>query len=212
MRNCLVGFTFILTLGLFLTSGCPTLAVEETGQKLQRLEVKTASREARMEERKENMASRAGALKARLQAFKDKTKAITAERVSDNLTKINKQRTAEMNKQLDKMSGLVARLEKRVAEVKLKGTDTTVVESSIAKVKEAITSARSAVKAQSEKDYTITVSSETNIKTDVKSSRNLLYNDLNAVHMQIVSVRKQLSETISLAASSLKGVGNGTTK
>lgn len=159
-------------------------------------------------ELKKNGDARAVALKARLQAFKDKKKAEITERVSNNLSKINKNRTDHFLKFLDKAAGVLNKLETRVNGTV--GKDTTSAKAAIADARVALASAKAAVQAQAAKDYTITVSSETKVRSDVTSVRDRLHQDLQAIRKQVVDAKQSVANAIKVASTSLGGNKNGT--
>lgn len=172
----------------------------------QRVENKRELVAQALDTRQEKIASRTAALKTKLQTFRDKNKASIAARVNDNLAKVNMNRTEAMNRHIDKLLSILSRLETRVDGVTDK--DTTNANDAIADAKVAIDSAKQAVASQSAKDYTVTVTSETKIKTDVMAQREMLHTDLKAVHQLIVVARQALAKAISETAQ-LGGIGNG---
>lgn len=137
---------------------------------------------------KEKLASKAAALKSKLQAFKDQKKALLAERINANLNVINQNQTRQMQKNLGIMSAILDKLEARG------GTSNTIL-----KAKETIASASSAVIAQSQKDYTITVTSETKIKADAKLARDKLHADLTAVRKLVIEAKQSVVNAIKEA-------------
>lgn len=153
-----------------------------------------------------NPASQAAALRAKLLSFRNKQKAAIVDRVNTNLANINLKRTEEMMRHLDLLSNIITTLETRVNAVT--GKDTTSAKTAIAAAKVAIDSARQAVTAQQSKDYTITVTSETNVKADVLKERLALLNDLEADHQLIVAARQAVAAAIS-ATAELGGISNG---
>lgn len=159
-------------------------------------------------ELKKNGDARAVELKARLQTFKDKKKAEITERVSNNLNKINKNRTDHFLKFLDKVVGVLNKLETRVNGAV--GKDTTSAKAAIADARASLASAKAAVQAQAAKDYTITVSSETKVRSDVTLVRDRLHQDLQAIRKQVVDVKQSVANAIKVASTSLGGSKNGT--
>jgi len=154
----------------------------------------------------ERAASREAALKAKLLKFKDQNKAQIVERVNTNLAKVNKNRTDMMLAHLDRMSTISSKLTDRVNSITDK--DTTSAKSQIASASAAIATAREAVASQSAKDYTISVTTETNVRKDAQATRELLHTDLRSVHQLIVAARQALAKAISETAQ-LVGIKNG---
>lgn len=153
--------------------------------------------------RKEGVASKAAVLKIRLDAFKDKRKAQIAERVNTNLNKINQKQTDQMKKHLDLMTSLLDKLETRVNEEEVK--------TAIAPARATIATASATVVAQSQKDYTITVSSESKIRTDAQAMKNQLKTDLQAVRKGVIDAKRSVSNAVRIAKSdkSKEGTNSG---
>ena len=150
---------------------------------------------------KAKMASREAELKARLQTFKDKRKAQLAENVNTNLNKINQNRTAEMQKNLDKMSSLLDKLEARVNQPTPDVKDPAAAKIAIANSRQTIATTAAAVKLQSEKDYTIGVTSESQVKVDAQKMRNQLFTDLQSVRKLMIESKQSVSSAIMIAKS-----------
>ena len=163
-------------------SNCPVFAQDAT---------KAATRQDKAKERistvKDKIATREAAMKKKLNAFKDRKKAETAERVSENLNKINERQTAAMLKHLDKTSAILAKLEKRVNENS---------PTAIASAKTTIGSATTLVKDQAAKDYTLTISSESRVKSDAQKVRDALHTDLQAVRKKVVEAKQSVAAAI----------------
>lgn len=155
-----------------------------------------------------NAATRTAELKAKLSQFKDKKKAEVAQKVNDNLNKINKNRTDHFLKFLDKAAGILNKVETRVNGIV--GKDTTSAKAAIADARVSLASAKAAVQAQAAKDYTITISSETKVRSDVTSVRDRLHQDLQAIRKQVVDAKQSVANAIKVASTSLGGNKNGT--
>lgn len=205
----------ITTSTILLSTALPALAVDDATSStakrpgpIQKLEQRAERLTQRLESRKDNIASREAALKAKLQVFKDKRKAEVADRVNTNLNMINKKRTDMMMKHLDKMSEILAKVEARVNSAPA-DKDTTAAKKTVADTKAAIDSAKAAVTTQAGNDYTITVTSETTVKTDAKAARDKLFNDLKATHQLVISAKQAVANAIRVTATTLGGLKSG---
>lgn len=159
--------------------------------------------------RKEQMASREAALKAKLQVFQDKKKAEATQRIDTNLNKVNQKRTANAMQQLDKMSDILNRLDSTVSKASADGKDTTQALAAITSAKSAIDSAKKAVYNQSQKQYNLTVTSESKIKADAQTARDGLKTDLKSIHSLVVAARQVVANAISTTKSTLGGKKSG---
>lgn len=153
---------------------------------------------------REKIASRTANLKAKLEKFKDKRKADLAEKINTNLNKINENQTSQMEKHLATMTNILNKLEARVNQAPPDIKDPDQARSAIASAREAIASASSAVSEQAQKDYTITVTSETRVKADAKTQRDKLHQDLTAVRKMVIEAKKAVSNAIRTAKSGAK--------
>lgn len=176
-----------------------TTTTREVSDRTSAIRERIASKEAEIKTRVEKKRTE---LQERLSLFKDKKKAQIAERVSTNLNAINKNRTTAMTTHIARIEELLTKLETRVNEYQ--GTsDTTAVKASITTTKSLLSKASNSVVAQAGKDYTVSVTNEEQIRSDVEAMRNQLLKDLQAVHNDIKLARESLTKTIRLAYQTL---------
>lgn len=178
----------------------------------QKINIRKEQIENRIENLKEKLASKTAALRAKLEAFKDRKKAEIAERVNTNLNKINKKQTEQMLKHLDRMSVILDKLEARVnqgrPDIKNPGTTKT----AIADARSSIASTSAAVSAQAQKDYTISVTSESRIKTDVKAQRDALHSDLLSVRKMVIASKQAVANAVRVAKSGSEASSSGSAR
>lgn len=144
----------------------------------------------KIENRQEIIASKAAQLKLKIQAFKDQRKAERVQRISDNLNKINTNRTEQMSKNLEIMTDILNKL----------GSSGGQTSSASA----AITNAKTAVTVQAQKDYTIQVTTEAKAKIDAKATYDQLATDLQTTRKLVIAAKQSLMEAIQ-AARPLEG-------
>lgn len=165
--------------------------------------------EERIAVMREKLASKAATLKTKLQTFKDQRKAVVAERVNTNLNNINQNQTAQMQKHLDTMSGILDKLEARVN----KGTpdikDPNKAKTAIATARGAISSASAVVSAQAAKDYTIQLTTEAKVRIDAKTQRDNLHKDLLATRKTVQDAKQAVTNAIRIAKSGALPVRTG---
>jgi hypothetical protein len=148
---------------------------------------------------KENIASKTAALKVKLEAFKDKRKAIIAERVNTNLNTINQNQVRQMQKHLDTMTNILNKLEARVNRAEPDIKNTAAARAAIISSRASIATASAATLAQSQKDYTIVVTSETRIKADAVTQRNRLHEDLLSLRKLVIVAKQSVGAAIRIA-------------
>lgn len=174
-------------------------------QKFQEIKTRIASKEAtlaqKLAEIRSKIASKEAALKLKLQQFKDKKKAEIAERINNNLNKINKNQTDQMLKHLNKMLVILDKLEARVDEGKPDIKNPTAAREAIVTAGATIASASAAVQDQALKDYTLVATSEAVIKAEAKAARDRLHADLQAVRKLVIAAKQAVANAIRVAKS-----------
>lgn len=190
----------LILFSLLLIASYPVWAQESTTGGTRRVEKRMVFEEKR-ETIKEKIATRQAQLKTKLQAFKDKKKAEITERISNNLNRINAQRTATLLKHLDKMTAILNKLEGRVNQGSPDIKNPALAKAAIAESRAKIASSQAAVKAQANKDYTPTVTSEGKVKADAQAQRDRLHQDLQAVRIQVIDAKQSVANAIRVAKS-----------
>jgi hypothetical protein len=158
---------------------------------------------------KQNRQELKTAFQQKLTTFKDQVKAERVNRIETLFTTINTNRTAEMEKRLETMDSILTKLDTTIADIEKNGKDTTAVKQAIADTRTALAAAKQAVEAQSQKDYTITISSESTVKTDIMPVRESLYTDLQTVHQHVAVVREKLVGAIEQIKLLIGGTSDG---
>jgi hypothetical protein len=210
----------IVTLALFITSGCAVFAADSTisgnllkgnsAEKRARLIAnQTEIRDRmgdRMNELKAKIASKEAQLKLKLQNFKDQRKAGATQRISENLNKINANRTDQMTKHLDKMSGILVKLQDRVNTSTPSADQKAKIDAAISSASASIDLTKTSVLNQAAKDYTLTATSEAKIKDEAKAKRDLLMSDLEVARKQVIAAKQSVANAIRVAATTLGGI------
>ena len=202
---------FTTTLAQVPSNTAPKLP--RSTDRIEKMEVKAASREAKilnnLENKEQKIASRAAMFEQKIATFRNKQKATIAQRINLTLATINQNRTQAMTNRLSLMSEILAKLESRVNIASSNGADVSKATEAISAAKTAIQVAEAALAAQSQKDYTIVVSTEAGIGQDAKSSRNSLLTDLKTTQSLITAARQAVANAISVSVSTLKGNSGG---
>lgn len=192
---------FLLAIPVFAQTTATTSSGTRSPVRKEVTKGKIETRQQILDTRKEKMATREAALKTRLSTFRDKNKATIAQRVNTNLNKINDKQTEMMLKHLAKMTEILTKLETRVNESKPDIKDPAAARAAIADSRLKIASAEALVNAQSGKDYTITTTSEANIKVDAEAARNALHTDLKSVRELVIAAKQSVAKAIRIAKS-----------
>lgn len=178
----------------------------------QRIDATKENVEGRLTAIRENIASREATLRAKLQAFRDQRKAQIAQRVNDNLNKINQNQTDQMLKFLDKVSSILDKLETRVDQNAPDIKDPAAAKAAIADARTKVASAEASVKEQAQNDYTISVTSESTVRKDAQAQRQKLHSDLMAVRTQVIDAKQVAVHAIEVAKSGSSSVNQGQPK
>lgn len=171
----------------------------------ERLNILETAREAAKEKFKEKR----GAFMEKKEAIKDAKKKAVVERIDQKMADVNKRRTDQMNETLTRLSDLLDKLQERVDKAKTNGKDTAGTVEPIAKAREAIIAAQTAVTAQAGKEYVATISEETKLKADVGTAVKSLEKDLKVTHQTVLAAKKAVSDALK-SVKTIKGVDDGT--
>lgn len=150
---------------------------------------------------REKLASKEAILRTKLKAFRDQKKASAAARINTNLNQINQNQTAQMQKYLDTMSGILDKLEARVNQPTPDIKDPVAAKAAIASARTVIATSSAAVSAQAQKDYTIQVTTESRIKADAQSMRDKLHTDILALRKIVIDAKQAVANVIRVAKS-----------
>lgn len=169
--------------------------------------IKTRMQDARMEFKEKREELRDTVMEKRKEAqsrfkdlreqFKERLASITAEKkkivvehIDEKMTSINTKRTDHMTDVLEKLSGILGRIEKKASEAAARDVDTTTVDAAINDAHDAIDAAQTAVIAQAGKDYVINLGDENAIKNAVGKTISGLQKDLRDTHKLVVDARQ----------------------
>lgn len=148
----------------------------------------------KLESARARMASEEAALKEKLTRFKDQRKAQLAQKINDRLKMVNQNRTEQMGKGLAVMSKILDRVRQQASR---SATPSASTSATLNVAQTAVLSAQTAVGNQSAKDYTITVSSESNIFRDAKAARDRLFSDLTITRELVIVAKQSVASAVS---------------
>ena len=163
-------------------------------ERLTALKEKRASFSASLREKKEEALTlrkqKQQELQEKLQTFKDEQKKARIEKIDEKLAQINTRRTDRWVEALEKLAGIVDRLDAKVATAETEGKDVATAKSTIEDARDAIATAQSTVSSQAGKDYTVSLTDESTAKNLVGKTVSGMQADLRAVHKAIIDARK----------------------
>lgn len=198
LTAAIASFFLVLLTGPLQVYGQETSNTSSPSPKPTRIERKVE----RIETVREKIASREAKLKERISTIRDKKKAAIVERSSTRLTRINEQKTQQVQKHLEKMNDILARLKKRVEE-KGAGKDITEAQRAIAVAESKIAAAKEVATAQSAEIYTPTASDKTKLKEELRALQQDIKSDLETLNNSIKEAKQALQTAIEVSAKTL---------
>lgn len=138
--------------------------------------------QAKREQIKENVAAKREEFKTRLQTIKDQRKKILVERIDAKLNSVNIKHTERFTLVLSNLQMLLNKISRSAED-----TDVSTAQA-------AIDSAKSLVESQAAKTYTITISAESALRSDVGTVTSQLRQDLSATHKAVVDAKQAVQK------------------
>ena len=135
-----------------------------------------------------------------LSLIKDTKKQSVVDKINTDCQTVNQKRTDAMTAMLEKLSTILTNVSNRSASTAASGKDTTTVETAISTAQNAVADAQSAVAAQAGANCTITIASDTTVKSDVGKGISALQQALQTVYQKVLSARKAVSDAIHALA------------
>lgn len=154
-----------------------------------RQEIKTRVQERR-QERQENREE----FRAQIQTIRDERKREIVEKLNDKLSSVNERATDHWVEVLEKLEGIVARIDTKAQDLEGEGIDISQVEAAITVANNAIATAQSAVSSQAGKTYEITITDENNLRGQVGPTVSGLHQDLRHVHQTVVAAKQAVMQ------------------
>lgn len=150
------------------------------------------SMKARIEQAKGERETRLETLKAKIASFKNEKKKEKVENIQGRITAFVAKRIEAMTLHITKMNDLVV-LNQTQATQKGTGKDTTAFDAAALSALAAINAAKDAILTLSNKQYVVTVTSETSVKSDVQTVKNAIETDMKAANELLKKARRSVS-------------------
>lgn len=142
-------------------------------------------------------------LKKRLGEIKDERKKERAARLDEQMNRLNDRWTTHFTNVLNKLEDILGKIQVRADKAAALGKDISAVKTATDSAKAVIASARTAVETQAKKDYTITFTSEEQLRAAFKAAKDQLHKDLTALRDGAI---KNARSKVQDAARALGGV------
>jgi len=157
-------------------------------------------REGKMAEAKEMRETKRAELKAKLGIVKDERKQKSVLKIEESIAKLNTNITTRLTELLNKVDDVLVKLSTRADEREVAGVDVSVVRSAIVSAESSIAAVRTSIENQIGQVYTLTVSTEANLRADVGETRKALHADLQGLKAEM----KSAHESVRAVAKALK--------
>ncbi|MBX4205740.1 hypothetical protein KW795_00930 [Candidatus Microgenomates bacterium] len=177
-------------------SGEPTKILSDI-KKARELRQKTI--ETTKQKREEAQTKREAArdeFKEKLQTIKDTKKQQIVSKIDENISTLNQKWVDKWNEVLTRLTEILAKIQTRTDKAQANGKDVAQITAAIADTQTAISTAQTAVDAQASKTYTITITSETGLGTDVKTTINSFHNDIKNTRESVEAARKAVGDVL----------------
>lgn len=125
---------------------------------------------------------------------KDTNKSDAVRKIAEDFNKVNAKITEGFTKVVTKLQEVIKTLISRVDRREAAGYDMTATRTAITNATTAIDAARIAIDEQSKKVYTVSVTTEVNLKTDTVTARKQLEADLKIVREKITTAQKSVRD------------------
>ena len=209
MRNRLLVIFSVLILGVTptfafaeesvdtttLTSTDATVTVTPTTTKVRKAEslkvrptINEAVKDAK-EEYKAKMMEARTEFKNKLSEIKDEKKQTIVTNIDSRISTINKNRTDEMYKRIERLTSILAKISTKEAALKADGKNTATLMSNITAAQTAIDAAKQAVIDQAAKEYVVNITTEAALKTTVSTTIKQFMTDIKAVFAKVVAAQ-----------------------
>lgn len=154
-----------------------------------RQEIKTTAMEAKETMHQEISQARTN-FKTKLTEIKDTKKQEIVTNLDNRIATINKNRTDEMSKRLDRLTTILGKISTKEATLKSEGKNTVTLASDIAAALTSIDAAKQAVTDQSAKDYVMTITTDTALRSSASTTIKQFMTDIKAVFLKVTSTQK----------------------
>ena len=145
-------------------------------------------KDAKSEMRTKIMEARAS-FKAKIGEIKDHDKQAIVTNLDLRINTVNKNRTDEMYKRINRLSLILTKISSKEAALKSEGRNTTTLKNDIAAAQTAIDSAKQAVIDQAAKDYIMTIATDTTLKANASIVIKQFMADIKAVYLKVVAAQ-----------------------
>lgn len=164
----------------------------------------------RQEAAKTKLEAERAKLKQKLVGIRDAQKKATAERIHDRLGEVNKKMVDHFTNVAERLEDFASKLQERITNAKNEGRNVTSAQAALDKVKPLITELRTMIQAQAGKTYSVNVTSENQLESAFRTTRDSLHSDLGKIHDKIVAIRKAFADVLFALSNSQEKTATST--
>lgn len=159
---------------------------------------------------KEMMRGNREEFKAKLAELKDARKKAAVTRIDSKLAMINTNMTMHMEQVLTRLEMILDKIAEKADAAQAGEADTSTLDQAVTAAKSALAAAQTAVSEQKEKEYVITLTTESAVKQNVGTVVSSLRADLQAVHATVVTAKQAIMKA-AMELAKLKVTPTGST-
>lgn len=194
----------------------PTIASAQTATSSpqtirDRIKTLRGERQQLITETREELAAKKEAFRAQIKTIKDLRKQLLTERIANKTASANTKLTDRMDRALDHLTEILAKVKEKAAAFKAQGKDTTALNQAISAAETAIAAAQTAVDAQKLKEYTANITDESILRNTMGQMVSGFRLDIQAVHKLVVDAKQAVQKAI-MEAAKLRGESNTATQ
>jgi hypothetical protein len=147
-------------------------------------------------------------LNEKLKSIKDERKKQTVQKVNTEIQALNARKLEHYSNVLNQIEEVLKKVGTRVDNASARGLEVGTMRTNMTAVETAITTARTAIIAQSAKVYTVTVTTEGKLKNDTGVTRQQLQKDLSVVQNLVKMAHEALRKT-AVSLAQIPRINNG---
>ena len=144
--------------------------------------------------------------KTKIKQVRDEKKRLTAERLEEQLNRLNKRWTDHFTNVLNHLENVLAKIEIRIQKAQANGHDVAAVKAAVEKARVAVKTARDVVVVQAAKVYTVKFESEDKLRTAFRAVKEQLHKDLTALRDGAIKTARQAVQNVVQELRKIKSV------
>lgn len=151
--------------------------------------IKDQFQQARQDLKKQIQAARE-IFQQKLKTIRDERKQLLVQKIDTKISTFNMKHTDKMNEALTKLTTILTHLTERSANLKAGGANTLALDAAITQALAAVNASKIAVGAQATREYVITITTESALKTNVGAVVSKFRQEMTNTHKTVVDAKQ----------------------